>query len=203
MGIKGRGGMFPSGRKAAVGVLIVLLCMVFAIPADLGASGEEPGKKGWIATDTFRLMNFVALAVALVLILRKPFSQALRSRIQGIKAQLEDLEVRRVEAEKQLAEYNEKLSQLEKESAKIVDDYVKQGQEARARILKAAESAAEKLKAQARRNIEHEFEEAKLRLQAEIIEKSLVKAEEILKRKITGEDQEALVDEYLKKVVAG
>jgi F-type H+-transporting ATPase subunit b len=203
MGINGRGGIFPLGRKAAVGVLIVLLCMVFFIPADLGASGEEPGKKGWIATDTFRMMNFVVLAVALVLILRKPFSQALRSRIQGIKTQLQDLEVRKAEAEKQLAEYNEKLSRLEKESAKIVDDYIKQGQEARARILKEAESAAEKLKVQARRNIEHEFEEAKLRLQAEIIEKSLAKAKEILKRKITTEDQEGLVDEYLKKVVAG
>jgi F-type H+-transporting ATPase subunit b len=203
MGINGYGRMFPSGRKAAVGLLIALLCVVFFIPGDLGASDEDPGKKGWIATDTFRMMNFVVLAVALVLVLRKPLSQALRSRIQGIKAQLEDLEVRKGEAEKQLAEYNEKLSQLEKESAKIVDDYIKQGQEARARILKEVESAAEKLKAQARRSIEHEFEEAKLRLQEEIIEKSLVKAEEILKRKITGEDQEGLVDEYLKKVVAG
>jgi F-type H+-transporting ATPase subunit b len=66
-----------------------------------------------------------------------------------------------------------------------------------------AESAAEKLQTQARRNIEHEFKQAKLKLQEEIFETSLSKAEEILKSKISGEDQDRLVDEYLRKVEAG
>jgi len=148
-------------------------------------------------------MNFTVLAIALVFVLRKPLSQALGARIKGIKDQLEDLEARKAEAEKQLAEYSEKLSRLEKESEKIVEDYIKQGYEAKARILKEAESAAEKLQTQARRNIEHEFKQAKLKLQEEIFETSLVKAEEILIGKISGEDQDRLVDEYLRKVEAG
>ena len=147
--------------------------------------------------------EFYGLAIALVFVLRKPLSQALGARITGIKDQLEDLEARKAEAEKQLAEYNEKLSRLEKESEKIVEDYIKQGQEAKARILKEAESAAEKLRNQARRNIEHEFKQAKFKLQVEIFETSLSKAEEILKGKISGDDQNRLVDEYLKKVEAG
>jgi F-type H+-transporting ATPase subunit b len=148
-------------------------------------------------------MNFTVLAVALVFILRKPLSQALGSRIKSIKEQLDDLEQQKAEAEKQLAEYNEKLAQLEKEAEKIVDDYVRQGNEAKARILKEAEASAEKLQVQALRNIEHEFEQAKLELQKEIFEKSLVKAEEIIRGKFTGNDQDRMVDEYLKKVVAG
>ena len=148
-------------------------------------------------------MNFVVLSVALVFVMRKPLSQALSSRIKMIKAQLDGLEVQKAEAEKQLAEYNEKLAQLEKEAQNIVDDYVRQGNEAKARILKEAEASAAKLQAQARRNIEHEFEKAKLELQKEIFEKSLVKAEEIIKGKFTGEDQDRIVDDYLKKVVAG
>ena len=139
----------------------------------------------------------------MVFLLRKPLAQALSSRIKGIKEQLEDLEASKAEAEKKLAEYNEKLAQLEKEAEKIVEGYIQQGNEAKARILKEAESAAEKLKVQARRNIEHEFEQAKLKLQKEIFETSLVKAEEIIKGKISGEDQDRIVDEYLKKVVAG
>jgi F-type H+-transporting ATPase subunit b len=58
------------------------------------------------------------------------------------------------------------------------------------------------LEEQARRNIDHEFQQAKLELQREIMEKALQKSEEILKNKITAKDQEKLVDEYLKKVVA-
>ena len=95
------------------------------------------------------------------------------------------------------------MAQLEKEAEKIIEDYIRQGHEAKARILKEAEASAEKLQVQARRNIEHEFEQAKLELQKEIFEKSLAKAEEIIKNKISGEDQNRIVDEYLKKVVAG
>ena len=68
--------------------------------------------------------------------------------------------------------------------------------------MKEAATSAEKLKAQARRNIDHEFEQAKLKLQAEIFESSLKKAEEIIKNKFSDDDQDRIVDEYLKKVVA-
>ena len=181
---------------------LVLLVGVFSISTALGASGGEGGSKGWVSTDTFRVMNFVVLAIVLVYLLRKPMSQALSSRIKVIKDELEDLEARKGDAEKKLAEYNERLSQLEKEAATIVEDYIKQGNEAKARIFKEAESSADKLKAQARRNIEYEFEQAKLKLQEEIFETSLVKAEEIIKNKFSADDQDRIVDEYLKKVVA-
>jgi len=190
-------------KNSAVILLILLFFFSFALPTALAASVEDTGAKGWASTDWFRVMNFAVLAIALVFILRKPLSQALGSRITGIKDQLEDLEARKAEAEKQLAEYSEKLSRLEKESEQIVEDYIKQGHEAKARILKEAESAAEKLQIQARRNIEHEFKQAKFKLQEEIFESSLAKAEEILRGRISGDDQDRLVDEYLRKVEAG
>ena len=186
----------------AVLFFLVLLVGGVFISSALGASGGEGGSKPWDSKDTFRVMNFAVLAIVLFFLLRKPISQALGSRIKVIKDELEDLEARKVAAEKKLAEYNEKLDQLENEGAKIVEDYIKQGNEAKQRILKEAESSAEKLKAQARRNIEHEFEQAKLTLQEEIVESSLEKAEEILKNKISEDDQNRIVDEYLKKVVA-
>jgi F-type H+-transporting ATPase subunit b len=188
-------------NKARI-ISYVMLFLTFSISTALCASGEG-GTKGWLSTDTYRVMNFAVLAIALVFVLRKPLSQALSSRIKGIKEQLDDLEAQKAEAEKKLAEYNQQLAQLEKEAEKIVDDYVRQGNEAKARILKEAEASAEKLQVQARRNIEHEFAQAKLELQKEIFEKSLVKAEEIIKGKFTGQDQDRIVDDYLKKVVAG
>jgi F-type H+-transporting ATPase subunit b len=184
------------------GVLVVLVLLCMGVGSTLGASGAETAAKGWVATDTYRVMNFVVLLVALIFILRKPISQALSSRIKNIREQLESLEAQKAEAEKQLAQYNEKLSQLESEAEKIVEGYIKQGNEAKAKILKEAKATAEKLQVQARRNIEHEFGKARQELQREIVEKSLVKAEERLKKAITAQDQDKLVDEYLDKVVA-
>jgi F-type H+-transporting ATPase subunit b len=163
---------------------------------------HETKSKGWVATDTYKVMNFGVLAIGLFLLVRKPVSQALNSRISGIKEQLSELEEKKQAAEKQLAEYTEKLSSLEQETEKLIEDYIRQGNEAKARIIDEAKKAAEKLEEQARRNIDHEFNQAKLELQQEILEKALDKSEEILKSKITAKDQEKLVDEYLDKVVA-
>ena len=204
MGITGFGRR-PDHQRARVivlGVLFVLLLLSMGVGNALGASGGEGGAKGWVATDTWRVMNFVVLLVALIFILRKPISQALSSRIKDIREQLESLEAQKAEAEKQLAQYNEKLSQLESEAEKIVEGYIKQGNEAKAKILREAEATAEKLQVQARRNIEHEFGKARQELQREVVEEALVKAEETLKKAITAPDQDKLVDEYLDKVVA-
>ena len=203
MKISGSGRSNVAKKITATLFIVALAFSVCSISAAMASSGGEGGTKGWVSTDTFRVINFVVLAIALVFILRKPLSHALGSRIKGIKEQLEDLETRKAEAEKKLAEYKAKLAQLEKEAEEIIDDYIKQGHEAKGRILKEAESSAEKLKAQARRNIEHEFELAKLKLQEEIFETSLKKAEEIIKNKISADDQNRIVEEYLKKVVAG
>ena len=81
-------------------------------------------------------------------------------------------------------------------------EYVRQGEEAKIRILKEAEAAADKLKVQAQKNIESEIQRAKVRLQAEILDKALSKAEALIKDKVNADDQEKLVDEYLAKVVA-
>ena len=95
-------------RTVLIGVLAVFLCLSFGTA--MAASGGDSGAKGWVKTDWFRVMNFVVLAGALVFVLRKPVSKALSSRIKGIQEQLESLEAQRAEAEKQLAQYNEKLS---------------------------------------------------------------------------------------------
>lgn len=172
-----------------------------AAEAEHAAEGGGHGK-GWVSTDTYRLLHFIVLAGGLFFLLRKPLSQALGARVKGIEDQLSDLEAQKAEAEKKLAAYNQKFAELEKESEGIVAEYVRQGEEAKIRILKEAEAAADKLKIQAQKNIENEIQRAKARLQEEILDKALSKAESLIKEKVNADDQEKLVDEYLAKVVA-
>jgi F-type H+-transporting ATPase subunit b len=188
-------------RKGSI--LLVVMAMLFLCFTGISVASEHESKsKGWVATDTYKVMNFGVLAIGLFLLLRKPTSHALNSRIRGIKDQLGELEEKKKAAENQLAEYNKKFSHLEQEAEKLIEDYIRQGNEAKARIIEEAKQAAEKLEENARRNIEHEFSRVKLELQQEILEKALQKSEEIIKSKITAKDQEKLVDEYLDKVVA-
>ncbi|WDN89911.1 F-type H+-transporting ATPase subunit b [Desulfosarcina sp. BuS5] len=189
-------------NKKSVIIFFVSLFVIWMGGLATASSGGEHGSKGWVATDTYRVMNFAVLAIALFLLLRKPVSDGLSSRIKGIKDELNELEAGKKAAEMELSRYQDKLDKLDQETEKLIAEYVKQGNDAKERILKEAESAAVKLEEQARRNIENEFKKARIKLKEEILEKALVKAEEMIKSKITAEDQDRLVDEYLEKVVA-
>ena len=187
--------------RTIMAVAIILLLFLFS-GVGMASAGGDNASKGWVDTDTYKVMNFAVLAIGLFILLRKPVSQALNDRIKGIKEQLGELEEKKEAAEKKLAEYNEKFMKLDKEAKQIVAEYIKQGNEAKARILKEAESSALKLEEQAKKNIENEFKKAKTKLHEEIFEQALVKAEGIIQNKITSEDQDKLVNEYLEKVVA-
>jgi F-type H+-transporting ATPase subunit b len=195
-------GAAPPRRYAGIIFLLILVVSAgFAVSA-FAAGGGEGGSKGWVSADWARVLNFAVLVLLLFVVLRKPLPKMLNNRIDGIRAELSELEAQKAEAEQKLAGYNEKLSALEDEADKIVQQYVKQGNEAKARILKEAEASAEKLQQQARRAIEHEFEQAKSKLQADVLEKSLKKAEEMISSQINESDQGQLIDEYLEKVVS-
>jgi F-type H+-transporting ATPase subunit b len=196
-------GISSSKKRNSIMMFIILAALLFFfVGVALGSSGGEHGTKGWVATDTYRVMNFSVLFLGLFFLLRKPIAQFFGARIKGIKDQLSELETKKKDARQKLEEYTAKLAQLDQEGKKIVDDYIRQGNEAKERILKEAESVADKLKEQALRNIDYEINQAKLRLQEEVLGKAIVKAEEIIKNEITIEDHDRLVDEYLKKVVA-
>lgn len=195
-------GISNSMKRNSIIMFIITALLFCFVGVALGSSGGEHGSKGWVATDTYRVMNFLVLVGVLFFLLRKPISQFFSARIKGIEGQLSELETKQKAARQKLEEYTEKLAQLDKEGKKIVDDYIRQGNEAKERILKEAGSAADKLKEQARRNIDYEINQAKLRLQEEVLEKAIMKAEDIIKNEITIEDHDRLVDEYLKKVEA-
>ena len=113
-------------------VVIIATLLFCAVTPALGSSetgtgaegepGEAHGTKGWVATDTYRVMNFLVLAIALFFLLRKPLKQALNNRISGIQSQLDELEEKKRTAEAKLAEYDEKLASLDKEAEGIVSE---------------------------------------------------------------------------------
>jgi len=165
-----------------------------------GEAGDHGA--GWVATDTYRVMNFAVLFIVLFLLLRKPAANFLSGRVDGIKKELSELEAKKAAAEKELSVYQDKLAKLDDEAKEIMAEYIRQGEEAKTRILQEAEASADKLELQAKRNIESEFNQAKETLHADIMEKALAKAETLIKSKIGADDQTRLVDEYLEKVVA-
>ena len=128
-----------------VSVFLVALCGI--VWASSGGEAHEGAHhvNHWIANDTWKTSNFCILAIALFLLAKKPVAQFFSSRAKGIEDEINDLERRKAVAEKKLAEYQARFRNLDQESKKILEDYIKQGEEAKARIIREAEAQAEKL----------------------------------------------------------
>lgn len=186
--------------SATVVALVAGATVVWA--ASGGGHGEAVHHNAWHDVDTWKVLNFVVLALGCFFIAKKPVAQFFSSRTKGIEEELTDLEQKKADAEKKLAEYEARFRNLEQESEKIVEDYIKQGEEAKKRILEEAEAQAEKLEDIAKRNIEQEFKAAKVVLKQEVVDGAMEQAQALIKKSITTQDQNRLVDEYLKKVEA-
>jgi F-type H+-transporting ATPase subunit b len=156
----------------------------------------------WLITDTWKVVNFGILATIGFFLLKKPVAEFFSSRKKGIEDDINELEQKKADAQKELLEYQAKFKNLDQDSKQIVENYIKQGEEAKTRIIAEAEAQAEKLEEMAKRSIEQEFKTAKAKLQQEIAAKAMEKAEEVIKASISPDDQDKLVDQYLRKVVA-
>jgi F-type H+-transporting ATPase subunit b len=174
----------------------------FAILMTAGMVWASEGGKSMWPDFWQRLLNFAILVTVLVIIFKKlDVKSFFRKRTESIADTLNELEIKKKEAEKTYEEYKQKLSQLDKETDRILQEYIEQGEREKARIIANAEKAAAEIRVATDRAIEQEIKSAKEGLQAEIAELSVTAAEALLKEKIGAEDQEKLVDDFMQKVV--
>lgn len=179
-----------------------LLAMAGIAWASSGGDTHGGVHNSWLKVDTWKVLNFVILVAIGFFLGKKPVVEFFSSRKKGIENEINELEQKKADAQKKLLEYQTKFKNLDQESKQIVENYIKQGEEAKTRIIAEAEAQAEKLEEMAKHSIEQEFKTAKARLQKEIAAKAMEKASEVIKASISADDQERLVDQYLKKVVA-
>ena len=76
-----------------------------------------------------------------------------------------------------------------------------QGVVEKQKIIEDATKVAEKMKEDAQARLEQELKKASGQLRSEAVLLSVQMAEEILKKNITAQDHEAMVKEYMDKVV--
>lgn len=167
-----------------------------------GGHGEGSLSPAKLKDLFWRVLNFIALMIILVKFGAKPIATALGGRQASVKNELEDLEMRRDEAEKQYREFEAKLATVEKDIDKIVDKAVAQAEVEKTKIIEKAEQAVDDMKRQAELAIQNEIVEARRDLKNDIADKAAVMAEELIIKNLTPEDQVKIIENYLDKVGA-
>ncbi len=181
-------------------VTLLLLGFVFAAVA-MAAEGGHGGGSAQLKDFLYRVLNFSILVGVMYYITKKPLANFLANRRESIRRTLQELELKKAEAEKKYEEYQGKLAALDEETRKIIEEYILEGEREKQKIIEAAKKQAQYIKEQAQFAIRQEVKLAKADLQQEIAEMTVKTAEEILRKNIKKKDHARLIDEFRKKVV--
>jgi F-type H+-transporting ATPase subunit b len=180
--------------------LLFSLISATIVYASGGEGGHEGGKSQWFEF-FWKTLDFIVLVVFLYWMLAAKIRDFFAGRRKDIKESLEKSAEQKIEAEKKYREYSEKIDKASQEIEGIFEMIKAQGVVEKQKIIVDAEKVANKMKEDAQARIEQELKKASYELRNEAVKLSVEMAEEILKRNITAQDNEAMVKDYMDKVV--
>lgn len=129
-----------------------------------------------------------------------PVMDMMKKREDYIANEIEQAEKNRAEAEKASKEAIERLRQTKQEAQKIIEDARTAGLKQEQDIIEAAKKEAERIKQAAQEEIQNEKEKAIQALQDQVASLSVLIASKVIEKEISAQDQEKLIEEYIKEV---
>lgn len=153
-----------------------------------------PGLEAW---KIFNLLLFVGIILYFV---RRPISDALKTRREGIRRDLMRAQEERDAALAKLEEVETRLARLDAEVETLRAQAQREAQEERLRIERATEDEIRKLGEQARREIEGASKVARMELRQFAAAESVKLAEEMIRGNLRPEDDVRLVNEYVEEL---
>jgi F-type H+-transporting ATPase subunit b len=183
-------------------ILVAILLMVgasVAFGAEAGGHGEEAST--WTTKLlAARVVNAVILIIVLIYFLRAPLANYFGERKRNIERELAEAKAQRAEAERTIEEYKAKIAGMEAELEKMRADLQKAAEAESHRVIENADRMAEAMIASAQLTAEQEVRKAKAALRDEAVELAVQMAESLISEKITDEDQQQIMGDYLAKV---
>ncbi len=190
-------------RAVWTSLIATLFFCLFALTAAYASGGEGGGHEegpNWF-NFIWRAVNFIILVGVIYWFAAKPIKAFFAGRQEGIRTGLAEALMAREEAEKKFQEYAVKLDKATGEIDEITRIIQTQGLTEKERIIEAARKAAEKMKEDTQRRMEQEFNKASRDLRIEAVRLSTQMAGELIQKNIKADDHEALVKDYIEKVV--
>jgi F-type H+-transporting ATPase subunit b len=190
--------LFKSAKKLS----LYSLLFVFLTSVAYASSGGEGGHEGnkWFEF-AWKTLDFIVLVGFLYWLLAAKIKDFFVGRRKEIKESLDKSAQQKAEAEGKYREYSEKVDKASAEIDGIFEMIKAQGVTEKQKIIEDAGKVATKMKEDAQARIEQELKKASDQLKTEAVLLSSQMAEEILKKNITAQDNEAMVREYMDKVV--
>jgi F-type H+-transporting ATPase subunit b len=172
-----------------------------ALPALAQAAEEGHGEEVTFVGDWLpRLVNFAIIAGVLIYFMRKPVRDFFKNRSAEIARSIEESRQARERAAAALAEMERKMKDLEAETGRMIEDAKARGEKDKQALAEEGKKVAADVQAQVKASIDIEVQKAKTALAAEAALLSIDLAEGNIKEKISKQDHERILKDYVKKV---
>jgi F-type H+-transporting ATPase subunit b len=179
-----------------LGINLIVTSSAFAIG---GGGGEHHFTwKDWL----WPVVNFAILVLVLFKFGRKPIKEFFRNRTEMIEKSLKEAQEAKELALKTLNEVRERLNDTDNEIEQILDSARKSGEKEKEAIIAEGERVKAKILDQAKANIDFELQKAKEAIKSDAALMALELAEKQISEKLGQKEQEALIDDYIKRLEA-
>ena len=150
--------------------------------------------------EIFRWANFIILAVVLYVVLAKILPRVLQDHRQKTQQAIDEAKAGRAEAQRLLQENRDKTANLQQELTQLQQRATQEREEMARRMEAEAQQLAVRIVAQARSEVERATERARLSLREEAATLTVQIAEDILRRELRDEDQQAIIRRYIARI---
>lgn len=185
-----------ASRLAAVGFV---LAGALHLTAGSGWAGE--GGSTWRATydEVMLWLNFGILAFLLVKYGRGPLIAFLKGEAQRTAEEIERTENRKRQMDEKVLEMTAAAENRRARLQALKDRLIQEGDRKRREIIESARRDSRILLEQTQMGVEHQINEARQQLKAELIDRAVEAALERLPGVITADDQKKLVETFIQK----
>ncbi len=195
-------------KRSAILVALSVACLLalsvltsLFMPTLAFANEESSSGIGAIMPNPIEFFPMLVAFILLCIILGKfgwpMFNGMLEKREKSIRDALEQSENAKVEAEKVLEEYKKQLESARAESAEIVANARSNAEALEAELKKKAEASAEEIIAKAKVTIEAEKKQAIAELQASVADMSIDVASKLIGNDLSDDEHRKIIEKYV------
>ena len=167
------------------------------------AAEEEGGNQLVSPVVGVMIWTLIIFGLTLIILWKVAFpriAEALDKRQKAIEDSIDTAERTRVEAEKILQEYRERLAEARQQAEDIVVLARKTAENNEAETIAEGKRKREELLAQTRRDIEQETRRAIQEIRNEVADLTVLATEKVTRKTLTDADQKKLVEEALSEL---
>ena len=144
----------------------------------------------------YLVINFVVLAFLIHRLIIRKLVDDNAVRHDDIKHQVEAATTSLAEAQAALADFTSRMERVGQESESILAQARKAADADRARLVAEAELEVERFKASAMATAAREVSQRRAEIEAEVVDRAIARASELLAARLNDADQSRLVDDY-------